>query len=357
MRNPEQNPIEFYQEEKKAIPELTPEQKEEIQKEQEWVKANFGKLIQMVNERYEKSTVLSEGEKRSYEAHNAEILNYCIERATVKRLTGPERAMLYFAAIFHDSTKGGKPPQDKKEIKNYVLAAHNEAGAEEARRFLEDEKNAEYIEKILPHKRPRVLWGLQRGEGKEYDKEKIIITIENAIRRHMGPHCRQETDKPFFMDKILAGVNAQLSKAEKISHPQPENQIDKILFASDMKSLAGPRGVQKILDIRFSVPNFRQEDGDLCTAYEKSCGRRDLNLAEAALFNALESGLEARDSISKDDDPEDWAWINESVEEAKQGNYFYGAGEGVQKVILDCPKILAKKEIYQKAKEALALEK
>lgn len=332
------------------VPELTQEQKETIEVENKWVKENFQELIDEVNEHYSENTELSEAQKESFKKHNEQILELCIERGVVKGLSEAERAVLYFAAIRHDSTKGDKAPQDKEGIANYILAIHGETAAKEAKEFFEDKKSEEYLDKILSR---------EQGRGK-YPKEKIVTIIENAIRRHMGPHREDESQELFFMDKVLnggdgiKGVNEQLPRNERIEHPRPETKIDKILFAVDMRSLASPQGTQKLLDIRAAVPIFRRQDQGICAAYERKYGRPDLAVEETAFHSAFESAEQARDSIDFAEDPDDWVWINQAVEEIKKGEYRYVAkGEAPKDLTAEVvAAILAKEKTYQKAKQA-----
>lgn len=357
MRKPETTLLEASPEGTDREQRLTPEQIEEAAREDEWIEQNFQPLIEGVDERYNESPVLTEAQKESFKAHNKEILDLCVERAIEKGLNKTERAILYFAAIHHDMTKGDVPPEGKENIKNYVLVKHGEAGAEETKELLESKEGEGIINITLSRE--------QSKEG-EYNKEKVITAVGNAILRHMGPHRRNEKQRkedPAFMDIVQDMVNSQLPKGEKIKHPKPENKIDKTLFAADMRSLAGPEGAQKILDIRYGVPNFKKED-ILASEFCKKEGI-DFSPDEIAFISAYESALAARDSIDKEKDRDDWEWVGEAIENLKEEEYYYGESKELEENPIDVEAVLEKreerldelKEIKEKVKETLQKQK
>ena len=304
------------EEEAEEAKEVSAEQKEieeKINKEKEWAEENLSELIDIVNTRYEnpESTLAdSPTQLESFKKHNAEILDFCVERGTEKKLTEKEVRMLEVAAVLHDLTKGDKPPEDKADIENFVLAVHGETGAEEAKKILE--KNPEIITKIL---------------GESYNKkeaEKVILTIENAIRSHMGPH-------PGFMTGILERVNKTLrQKGEaEIKHPYPKkgDVVAETLLAADMCSLAGRKGREKVLAIRSAVPFFKKQDKELSEEYKKY--NIDLTPGQAALLSGFKSAEEARDMIKNSADKE---WINKAIEDSKKETYLYGLGKELETV-------------------------
>ncbi|MBU4331582.1 HD domain-containing protein [Patescibacteria group bacterium] len=286
-------------EEKKIEKELTP-----IDKEYKAAQERFSGLINLVNERYENpnSTIAESPEQlKSFEEHNKQILNFCVERGVKKGLGEKQLATLEAAAILHDLAKSGKPPEESANIQNYMLAAHGEIAANEVKSIFEQQP--EMLTKIL-------------GENySEEDVEKTISTIEEAIRCHMGPH-------PGFMTRILENVNKELQKKGEmeIKHPYPEegNIVAETLLAADMGSLADRKGREKVLTIRLNVPFFRKQDEHL----SGECQEFDIDLSpgEAALLSGFDSAEQARDMLEDEDDRE---WVNELIEESKKGQYTY----------------------------------
>jgi hypothetical protein len=333
LNKPEEELIPSSPQETLEVPEET---EKEVNQEQEWAEENLATLINKVNERYERpdSTLASNPEQlKCYQEHNEEILNLSIERGTQKGLDKKQLRTLEISAILHDLTKADKPPDNLADINNYVLVTHGEAAANETRSILAE--NPEIMTKIL-------------GENYQKDDfETTATTIENSIRSHMGPH-------PGFMTTVLEGVNKKLhQKGEKeIVHPYPPegDAIAETLLAADMRSLAGRKGIEKVLVNRSASPFFRNEDEKLCQEY--AARNIKLTTEEAALISAFKSSGEARDMIKNINDRD---WVNEAVKEAMNSVYFYGAGEN--KIELTYGQVAAKKEQLELAKSREKIKK
>ena len=280
-----------------------------IDKECKAAKERFSGLIDLVNERYKNpdSTIAETPEQlESFKKHNEQILSFCIERGMKKNLSKKQLATLEAEAILHDLATANKPPKELADIQNYMLVAHGEIAANEIRGIFEQQPKM--LTKIL---------------GENYSKEEgeeTILTIENAIKSHMGPH-------PGFMTGILENVNKALQKKGemKIKHPYPEegNVEAETLLAADMGSLADCRGREKVLAIRFNVPFFKKQDEDLCEEYKKFA--INLTPGEAALLSGFDSAEQARDMLKDEDDKE---WVDRLIRESKRGQYTY-SGETI----------------------------
>jgi exonuclease VII small subunit len=265
--------------------------------EQYEARERFGDLIDLVSKRYGRGG-MSEKMLEEYIAHNAEVLGNAVEIGVRKGFSPEELRRLEVVAVLHDLTKADAAPEAFRDIPNYVLALHGEAGAQESLGILTDE----YLD----------------GKGFEGDRAEIRQEVSRAIREHMGPH-------PGFMDGILAGVNAKLRErsAAEIVHPKAEGRISEAMLAVDMCSLAGEKGRKKIMAIRAAVPVFR--DIDQKTVEEYATLGIELSMGEAALLSGFESAFQARDMLR---DSENRKWLDEAIEASKGVAYGYGSGEG-----------------------------
>jgi hypothetical protein len=274
---------------------------------QEFIKAceKYSDLINLVDSRYQapESTLTNSSEQlRLFKEHNSQVLKLCIQRGLEKGLSQQEIDQLEVAAILHDIAKADKPLGNKVEINNYVLAAHGEMAAEQLPNILNN--HPETLTKIL---------------GNNYSKEdcsRVINQIQNALRCHMGPH-------PGFMDFILDSVNQRLSELGEplLEHQPPKSgdKISEILLAADMYSLADRKGREKVLAIRLAVPIFQKQDEILCAKYNKL--GINLSMGEAALLSGFDSADQAKDTIK---DADDRIWIDQTIENSKNGDYKYG---------------------------------
>ena len=215
------------------------------------------------------------------------------------------------------------PSEKITDIPNYVLASHGEMGAQEVKSIIG--QHPEILSKIL---------------GEEYNQkeaDETIITIENAIRCHMGPN-------PGFIEKILESVNKVLKRRgeSEIKYPYPEkgDVVAETLLAADMCSLAGRKGREKVLAIRSNVPFFKEQDEILSKEYEKF--GLDLSPGEAALLSGFDSAEQSRDMLK---DLADREWVNKAIEASKEKDYLY---EGKK---VNYAQASVKREEFEKAKK------
>ena len=148
----------------------------------------------------------------------------------------------------------------------------------------------------------------------------------------------------------MKNCTKEAKKKSLIPIPPEGDAVAETLLAADMRSLAGRKGVEKVLTSRSANPFFRNQDEKLCQEY--AARNIKLSTEEAALISAFNSSGEARDMIKNVNDRD---WVNEAVKEAMNGVYFYGAGEN--KIELTYSQIAAKKEQLELAKNREKIEK
>jgi hypothetical protein len=277
-----------------------------IDREKVEAREKFKVLINLVNARYRspESTIAgNESILKSFETHNSEILDSAIELGLKKRLDDDELVAVEIAAILHDLAKADSPPEESQDLENYVLASHHEMATGE-------------IESILKKKHPEILDFDADDPEKSSRAEKIINRVKNAILCHMGPH-------PGFMADTLKDVNEELEKRGRptIVHPKPNDTVSKILLSADMKALAGPGGIQKILNLRAGAANFLKEDEELCGEYEKY--GISLSAAEAAIISASQSACDAVSMVKRSCGKEGAEWIQAAYDLAKNSSFSY----------------------------------
>ena len=305
IKKPSNDKLKFHKEEEitSTIDNIDEENNWEEKNEKELQEAReiFKGPLELVNKRYEdpNSTLPNTEQLKTFKEHNEEVLRLCIDRGIEKGFSKKELKILEISAILHDLNKGDKPEDKKAKIPNYTLVAHGEMAASEIKNILNDY--------------PEILNEILGDSYTEKEKEETTSIIENTIRSHMGPH-------PGFMGVILETVNKQLKEMgeEEIKHPYPNNQIAETLLAVDMNSLAGVKGREKVLAIRSVVPFFQKQDEDLCNEYKKY--NINLTMGEAALLSGFDSAEQARDMLKNQDDKE---WINQTLEDSKDNDYFY----------------------------------
>lgn len=289
--------------------EVTAENREseimaKISQEQERAREDFGELIDSVSERYQD---MAPEMKKTFIAHNQEILEAVVELGVKKGLTPEELKLAEIAAIIHDMAKAEPDPEG---VGNHTLANHGEAAAQEVNEVVTEE----ILEKT----------------GVKVDDPSAVQaardTIAAVVREHMGPH-------PGFMDSILAGVNAQIeaknagaTDAEPlplVEHPTAKGRVSETLLAADMGSLAGRAGREKVMAIRSNVPFFSGQDQAAVVDY-KVYGVT-LTQGEAALLSGFDSADDACKMLS---DPGDRARTQALIDQSKEEPYAFNNSDG-----------------------------
>jgi hypothetical protein len=266
-------------------------------------------VYESVDKRYDSSELALNPERLTkYKEHFREVTEMAVEYAERIELPEGEVALLAVAAGLHDLTKGDTPPPDIPDsVKHiYWLVAHGETAAAEVGQYLDANPS---VQDFLKTANP--------GLGDFAIKERI----EMAIRSHMGPN-------PGFMEGVLNYVNGELGEDSRISHPYPEegDRVAEILLAADMKSLAGPQGVEKVIgDIMADKKEGGwREEAQLEAEKANELGY-DFTTAQMAFLSAYDSGVNAFTMIKNDEDKE---WVGEALDET-ENHIFVIEGEKV----------------------------
>ena len=164
----------------------------------EEIKSNYGAALAARESRYDADVAAKpemKNQRSNLNIHNEIVLGYADELVKAHDLSEEDKAAVYLAVIFHDSGK----------LASGLMEHHL--------------KGKEYAEFLLDQLPP-----IKQGD------ETIVVTPElkekvlNAITRHMN--------HPFL---VMA------TKGERF--PEPENDIDKIVFDADMMANLGFKNV------------------------------------------------------------------------------------------------------------------
>lgn len=177
---------------------------------QELVAKEYEPVINLREERYDKDTEQNQDRKlmrSAIETHNNTVLEYANKLIEInKNLTPAQKVAATLATILHDSGKLNSP----------LLEHHL--------------KGVEYAEEIIGQ-----IIG-QKFEGVEITEE-LKEKAKEAIERHMN--------HPFLV---------RLNKNKRF--PEPEDEVDKIVFDADMIANVGFKNV----GFRIIDKNFKEED-------------------------------------------------------------------------------------------------
>lgn len=143
--------------------------------------------------------------------HNERVLTHVEEIAGGESVDGKDYEMLKTIAILHDAAKA-----------DTHLMLHAEAGAEIAEEKLQElGKDAAFIADVL------------RG-----------------IRCHMGPFPFIDEEAKKYADRT----------GEHLHFPKPETRVDQLFYDADMLALMDIDGVEKVVVLRTTTPQFIEED-------------------------------------------------------------------------------------------------
>ena len=229
--------------EKKTDPaeQKKPETNEVGQSNMEKINEDFQELLDIRLAKYKEDIGLKENESdpakeaaiNNLETHNGIVLGYGAELAEEMNLSDEDKTVVLTALMLHDIGKLNNPGDSFGTLKN-----HHRIGEE-------------YTEEIM-----------QEFVGKKIGEivitEEMIPRIKQAIARHMN--------HPFMV---------MLNKGER--YPEPETDIDKIVFDADMMANAGFKNVA----FRITGDKFLEEDA--ATAEKKN-----ISHIEATFDNVLE---------------------------------------------------------------------
>ena len=164
----------------------------------EEIKRNYQPAMALCERQYDQDVAAQPekaGQRPMLETHNEIVLGYAAELVKAHNLSEADKAAVYLAVIFHDSGK----------LAANLMSHHLKSG--------------EYAECLLDELPPVRQGGETIAITPEL-KEKVL----QAIERHMN--------HPFLVN---------LNKGERF--PEPENEIDKIVFDADMMANVGFKNV------------------------------------------------------------------------------------------------------------------
>jgi hypothetical protein len=170
----------------------------------------FDSLISYVSARYANSGQAPDI-VAALDQHNERVLAHVEEIAEGEGVDGEDYEMLKTIAILHDAAKA-----------DTHLMLHAEAGAEIAEQKLKE-------------------------LGKD---ERFIADVQRGIRCHMGPFPFIEEEAKKYAERT----------GEHLHFPKPETRVDQLFYDADMLALMDIDGVEKVVVLRETTPQFIDED-------------------------------------------------------------------------------------------------
>jgi hypothetical protein len=173
--------------------------------------------------------------------HNDRVLDHVEEIAKGEKITGGDYALFKTIAILHDIAKADTP-----------LMLHADAGSNDAVAALHEiGKDGEFVD-----------------------------AVEQGIRCHMGPF-------PFIDEEAR---KYEERTGEHLHLPRPESAVEKVFYDADMLALIDIEGIEKIVVLRATTPEFIAED-------EKTAGAEGSTPRAAAYRSAMQSVTRAADTL------------------------------------------------------------
>jgi hypothetical protein len=143
--------------------------------------------------------------------HNDRVLEHVEEIAKGEGVTGTDYELFKTIAILHDVAKADTP-----------LMLHAHAGSGDA-------------EKLL----------------KEIDADpKFIAAVVHGIECHMGPFPFIDEESKKYTERT----------GEHLHLPRPESSVEKFFYDADMLALIDIEGIEKVVVLRSTTPEFMEED-------------------------------------------------------------------------------------------------
>ena len=167
-------------------------------------------LIAYVSKRYADSGQAADV-VHALDQHNDRVLSHVDEIAAGEGLSEDDHVLLRTIAILHDAAKA-----------DTHLMLHAEAGAEVAEQKL-------------------------RELGKS---EVFIAAVQRGIRCHMGPF-------PFIEEEAKKYA---ARTGDHLHFPRPVSLVDRLFYDADMLALMDIEGIEKVVVLRSTTPEFIEED-------------------------------------------------------------------------------------------------
>lgn len=201
---------------------------------------DFEWMRERVRERYA-SSGQPEDVVHALNEHNDRVLEHVEEIAAGEGVNGIEYELIKTIAILHDVAKADTP-----------LMLHADAGSADAVALL-------------------------REMNKDPD---FIAAVEQGIKCHMGPF-------PFIDEEARKYAERT---GEHLHLPRPQLPVEKLFYDADMLALMDILGIEKVVVLRATTPEFMEED-EQTAATEGSTPRA------AAYRSAMQSVKRAADTL------------------------------------------------------------
>src|SRR5581483_100471 len=171
--------------------------------------------------------------------HNDRVLEHVEEIAKGEGITGTDYELFKTIAILHDVAKADTP-----------LMLHAHAGSTDAAAMLND-----------------------LGSDQSF-----IDAVVHGIECHMGPFPFIDEESRKYTERT----------GEHLHLPRPESNVEKLFYDADMLALIDIEGIEKVVVLRSTTPEFMEEDER--TAAADGCTPRG-----AAYKSAMQSVTRAAD--------------------------------------------------------------
>ena len=201
---------------------------------------DFDHMRERVRERYARSGQPPDVVAALNE-HNDRVLDHVEEIAAGEGVTGTDYELFKTIAILHDVAKADTP-----------LMLHADAGSADAVALL-------------------------REMNKDGD---FVAAVEQGIKCHMGPF-------PFIDEEAKKYAERT---GEHVHLPRPASPVEKLFYDADMLALMDILGIEKVVVLRSTTPEFIEED-------ERDAAREGGTPRAAAYRSAMQSVKRAADTL------------------------------------------------------------
>lgn len=174
------------------------------------MQTELDQLLAYVTDRYH-SSGQPDDVVEALDKHNLRVIAHVEEIAAGEKLSADDRMLLLTIAILHDSAKADTP-----------LLLHAHAGAEVAEEKL-------------------------RELGKS---DAFIEAVVRGISCHMGPFPFIEEEAKKYAERT----------GDHLHFPRPETPVDQMFYDADMLALMDISGIEKVVVLRSTTPEFMAED-------------------------------------------------------------------------------------------------
>jgi hypothetical protein len=203
----------------------------------------FDKLRAFVSNRYAQSGQPPDV-VAALDQHNDRVLRHVDEIAAGEGIDAGEHELLRTIAVLHDVAKA-----------DTHLMLHADVGSDIA--------------------------GAQLRElGKD---DAFIAEVQRAIRCHMGPFPFIDEEAEKYAERT----------GDHLHFPRPESAVEKLFYDADMLALIDIEGIEKVVVLRETTPEFIAED-------QRTSAEEGITARAAAYRSALQSVQRAADTLFSD---------------------------------------------------------